>query len=115
MIIDILWKKQLQNVIDSNLESLVLVDFWAEWCGPCRMLGPVLHDIAEKFDGKIIICKVDVDADENTELATEYGVMSIPQVNIFQRWVSVDSFVGALPPEEVEKILAKYIVNSVGD
>jgi thioredoxin len=105
----------LQEVLDKNLDALVLVDFRAEWCGPCRMLGPVLHDIADASNGTIIVCKVDVDADENGELAQEYGVMSIPQVNIFQRGLAVDSFVGALQQEDVEKIIAKYLVSSAGD
>lgn len=115
MVVDILGKEQLQHIFDNNPDALVLLDFWAAWCGPCRMLGPVLHDIAEASQGRIIVAKADVDADENAELAQQFSVMSIPQVNIFQRGVEVDSFVGALPQEEIEKIIQKFLVNSSGD
>lgn len=115
MVIDIVGSNQLQQFSDDNPSALILVDFWAEWCGPCRMLGPVLHEIAEDSQGKIMVCKVDVDAEENMELAQQYGVVSIPQVNIFLGGVEVDSFVGAIPREEIEKIIKKYLVSSVGD
>ena len=65
-----------------NSDKPVLVDFWATWCGPCRMIAPLISQLAEKYDGKIKVCKADVD--ENAELASSYGVSSIPTLLIFK-------------------------------
>lgn len=92
MVVDIVGSKQLSTLLAEHSDKVVLVDFWAAWCGPCRMLGPVLHEIADEHD-HIIIAKVDVDEDENADLAKEYGVMSIPQVNKFVSGVAVDKFI----------------------
>ncbi|MDX1515786.1 MAG: thioredoxin [Woeseiaceae bacterium] len=73
----------------------VLVDFWAEWCGPCRALGPVIESLADEFDGRATVAKVDVDA--NQGLATRFGIRSIPTVVLFDRGQVVETFVGVRP------------------
>ena len=80
--IDIKGTQQFQEILASS-EKLILVDFWAVWCGPCRMLSPILHDLVEKYDDKIQLVKINVDEDENAELAMNFQVRSIPQVTFF--------------------------------
>lgn len=83
----------------------VLVDFWAAWCGPCRMLGPVIEELSTDFEGKAIVGKVDVD--NNQEIAAEFGIRSIPTVLIFKNGELVDRVVGVSPKEAyVEKLNA---------
>lgn len=88
-------------------DKVILIDFWAERCGPCRMLKPVLHDLVEKRDD-VELLTVDVDAEWNQDLTMEFGVRSIPQVTIFKWGEKVDQFVGALPPEQIETLIEKY-------
>lgn len=75
--------------------GVMLVDFWATWCGPCKMIAPVIEQLAGQYEGKVIIGKVDVD--QEPELAREYGVMSIPNVVILKDGQEVDRKVGAMP------------------
>jgi thioredoxin 1 len=77
----------------------VLVDFWAEWCGPCRMLGPVIEELVADFDGKAKIGKVDID--NNRDIAVKFGIQSIPSVFIFKNGEVVNKFVGISPKEEL--------------
>lgn len=72
----------------------VLVDFWAEWCGPCQMMHPLLEQIADKYEGKALVAKVDVDDPSNRSLATEYGIQSIPAVYLISGGEVVDKWVG---------------------
>ena len=81
----------------------VLVDFWATWCGPCRMLAPVIEEIANEYAGKVKVGKVNVDDDR--ELALEYGVSSIPTVMVFQNGEVKQTSVGYRPKEEIEQLL----------
>lgn len=75
----------------------VIVDFWAEWCGPCKMLGPVIEELSGDFEGKVVVGKVDVDA--NQDFASQYGVRSIPTVLIFQNGEIVGRQVGVAPKQ----------------
>mgnify|MGYP002675954169 CR=1 FL=1 len=81
----------------------VLVDFWATWCGPCRMLAPVIEEIANEYAGKVKVGKVNVD--DELELALEYGVSSIPTVMVFQNGEVKETSVGYRPKEEIEQLL----------
>ena len=78
-----------------NGGALMLVDFWAEWCGPCRMLGPVIEGLADEYEGRAVIGKVNVD--EEGELAMRYGVMNIPTVIFFKDGKEIDRKVGVMP------------------
>ena len=83
--------------------KVVLCDFWATWCSPCKMLGPVIEQLAEEYNGKAAVMKVDVD--ENQDLAAQFNVMSIPTVYVFRDGNPVDSRVGALPIIDYRKML----------
>jgi thioredoxin 1 len=80
-----------EKVLDS--EGIAVVDFWAEWCGPCRMIGPLIEEMAKEYDGKALIAKVDVDS--NPEISYKYGVRSIPTVLYLKNGEVVDKQVGA--------------------
>ena len=80
------------EVIDT--EQVVLVDFWAAWCGPCRMVGPIIDEIAEEYDGKAVVGKVDVD--ENPEISAKYGIRSIPTLLFIKNGEVVDKQTGAV-------------------
>ena len=97
-IIEITSKAQFDESVKS--EKLTIVDFWAEWCGPCRLLKPLLHKIAEEHP-EIQLLTVDVDA--NWDLAGEYDINSIPAVFMFKNWEIVDSFVWVMPEDEILK------------
>ncbi len=92
------------EVLDSG--KVALVDFWAAWCGPCQMLGPVIDDLAGDYEGKAVIAKVNVD--ENPNIAAQYGIRSIPTMLIFKNGEIVDQMVGAMPKNMIaEKIDAQ--------
>ena len=85
--------------------KLVLVDFWAEWCGPCKQIAPTLEELAEKYSENLSVCKVDVDS--NRELALQYNVRSIPSLIIFKNGEMVDSLIGAVSLEELEDLVTR--------
>jgi thioredoxin 1 len=79
----------------------VVVDFWAPWCGPCRMVAPVVEEIAKDYDGKIRVVKINVD--DNQELASQYGIMSIPTLCIFKNGECIDRLIGLRQKKEIAK------------
>jgi len=90
------------EVTDTNFEEVVLksenpviVDFWAEWCGPCRVVGPILSDISDEYEGKVVVAKLDVDSNPNVTM--KYGIRNIPTVLYFNNGEVVDKQVGAVP------------------
>ncbi|PYC87528.1 thioredoxin [Streptomyces tateyamensis] len=85
----------------------VLVDFWATWCGPCKQVAPVLEAIAEEYEGKLTVAKVDVD--QNAAVAAQYGVISIPTLNVYVNGELVKSIVGAKPKAALLRDLAEYL------
>lgn len=91
-----------------NANGLCLVDFWAPWCGPCQMVGPVLVNIAGTQQGKIKVCKINID--DNHKLAAELGIMSIPTIILFKDGNEQERIVGALGEAELTKRIEKYFV-----
>ena len=86
-----------------NSDVPVLVDFWAPWCGPCKMIGPIVEELAGDYEGKIKVAKINVD--DNQELASQFGIRGIPTVMIFKEGEVANSFVGLRPKEDLAKAL----------
>uniref|UniRef100_A0A7C2FV51 Thioredoxin n=1 Tax=Thermus islandicus TaxID=540988 RepID=A0A7C2FV51_9DEIN len=101
------------EVTDASFEevlrgsSLVLVDFWAEWCAPCRMIAPIMEELAQEYDGKLVVAKLDVD--ENPKTAMRFRVMSIPTVILFKEGQPVEVLVGAQPKRNYQARIEKHL------
>jgi thioredoxin 1 len=96
-----------QTFVAETKEGLTLVDFWAPWCGPCRMVAPVLEEVDQEMGDKVKIVKVNVD--ENPETASKFGVMSIPTLLVFKNGELVDKTIGYQPKEALVQLLAKHV------
>ncbi len=107
-------KEKLVEVTDGNWDEEIIrsdkpvvVDFWAEWCMPCRIIEPMLKELASKYEGKIKFARLNVD--ENPEMTEKYGIMAIPTLIIFNKGEEVDRLVGAVPKEKLEKFIKDSI------
>lgn len=96
-----------QEVLNSS--EPVLIDFWAPWCGPCRMVAPVVEEIAKEYDGKIKVMKLNTD--ENMDIAIQYNILSIPTLGFFQGGQMVDRIIGAVPKKVIAEKITKAFVN----
>ncbi len=102
------------EVTDSNFQNEVLksdkpvlLDFWAEWCGPCKMISPIVEELAKEYDGKLKVGKVDVDSNQQTSM--QYGIRSIPTLLIFKGGKVVDQLVGAVPKKVLSEKITKHL------
>ena len=96
-----------QEVLKSDIP--VLVDFWAPWCGPCRMVSPLVDELAEELTGKLKVVKVNTD--ENQEIAVKYGIRSIPTLGIFKDGNIVDGLIGAVPKQTIKNKVLPHLNN----
>jgi thioredoxin 1 len=110
-------KKQVGNhpiaITDGNFHSIVgtnellVVDFWAPWCGPCRMVGPIIEQLAIEYAGRVVFGKMNVD--ENRAVPSSFGIMSIPTIVVFHRGKVVETIVGAYPKSHIEAVFKRYL------
>ncbi|MEO0651422.1 MAG: thioredoxin [Planctomycetota bacterium] len=112
-VIDVSAANFAQDVVERSKDVPVLIDFWAEWCGPCKALGPLLERLAEEYAGRFILAKVDVD--QEAELAGMFGIQSIPTVMLVSGGRQVDGFAGAMPEAELRRFLEPHLGGGSAD
>ncbi len=88
-------------------KGLILVDFWAEWCGPCRMVGPILDELAAEYEGQVTIAKLNVD--ENRQSSAQFGIRSIPTILFFKDGAQVEQIIGALPKSAIKAKVQQHL------
>lgn len=98
-------KDNFQKVLEEN--ENVVIDFWAEWCGPCKPVGEVLEELSEEFSNRMVVAKLDVDS--NQEIAASFGITSIPTVIFFKNGKPKEQIIGALPKNEIKKWIEKNL------
>ncbi len=96
-----------ENFSETIKEGVTLVDFWAEWCGPCQTMLPILDDFSSSMEGKMKVAKVNVD--EAQEIAVKYRVMSIPTLIVFKDWEPVETMVWVQTKDKLEEVCSKYL------
>ena len=107
------WPKKPLKITDHDMTDvvnsypIVVVDCWAPWCGPCRMLGPIIDELAKKMQGKVAFAKLNTD--ENRRIASQYGIMSIQTILLFKNGDLVDRNVGALPPDMLHDWIMRFV------
>ena len=88
-------------------DGVAMVDFWAAWCGPCRLVGPIVDELAQEYEGQVKVAKVDVDASQRT--AMRFNIRSIPSIRFFKDGEHVDTVIGAVPKQALEQKLQSYL------
>jgi putative thioredoxin len=112
-VVDVTGADFSQQVVDKSHEVPVLVDFWAPWCGPCRMLAPILHRLADAYAGKLYVAKVNTDVEQ--ELALKFQIRGIPAVKLFRRGEVVGEFVGVQTESAVRALVEPFLPNEIDD
>ena len=105
--VDVTIENFMPEVIEASAKTPTIVQFWAPWCGPCRMVAPIVDEIAKEFEGRIKVVKLNTD--ENPNVASQYGIRSIPTLMVFKGGQKVDTVVGAVPKTTLASTISKYL------
>ena len=103
----------IENVIEASKTKLIMVDFWAPWCWPCKQISPLLEKIANEADGKILLAKINID--ENQQIAAQLRIQSIPTIYAFKNGQPVDAFQGVLPEKKIIEFIEKHLDTKINE